>query len=230
MKRRLPHPVVVSLVVCSIALMTASCSSVRTRDETNAGLQSKPQQSSTHQRIAQIRFGRDAEYAVCVAPVCPKVTPKSIAVANAAAPVLEPVAAKAADPDSLDKGEEFDTGKGPVKRRVTVLFGSGVSTLDADGKRALQSFLPIARQATKIVIMGRTDSAGSPRLNDALARNRALRVRDFLRSQMTEVDHAIVIDARGACCFVSGNDTLSGRRGNRRVEVEFDLQGQEVSP
>lgn len=178
-----------------------------------------------HQRIAQVSFGRDAQYVVCAEPACPKVTPKSAATVQVAQimPLALPVSAPVIAPANAPKEHRLATT--PATSRLTVHFAPGAFALDEQGKRALDDALPAARKAKRIVLMGRTDNDGAAKTNALLARRRALAVRDYLRRGLADTAHMIVIDARGACCFVSGNETAEGRRANRRVDVEFNHAG-----
>lgn len=81
--------------------------------------------------------------------------------------------------------------------------------------------MPEVQRSTAIEIRGRTDELGSAALNDVLARNRALAVRDYLRAQRLPEATTIRLSAKGACCYVAGNDTAEGRAANRRVEIEY---------
>ena len=56
-------------------------------------------------------------------------------------------------------------------------------------------------------------SSGSAALNDVLARNRALAVRDYLRALHLPEATTIRLTAKGACCYVAGNDTARGPSG-----------------
>ena len=81
--------------------------------------------------------------------------------------------------------------------------------------------MPEAQRAPAIEIRGRTDELGSAALNDMLARNRALAVRDYIRAQHLPEATTIHLSAKGACCYVADNATRDGRAANRRVEIEY---------
>ena len=81
--------------------------------------------------------------------------------------------------------------------------------------------MPEAQRSPTIDIRGRTDELGSTGLNDVLARNRALAVRDYLRALHLTEATTIRLSAKGACCYVADNDTKEGRAANRRVEIEY---------
>jgi outer membrane protein OmpA-like peptidoglycan-associated protein len=81
--------------------------------------------------------------------------------------------------------------------------------------------MPEAQRSPTLEIRGRTDELGSAALNDVLARNRALAVRDYLRALHLPEQTTIHVSAKGACCYVADNDTKEGRAANRRVEIEY---------
>lgn len=123
-----------------------------------------------------------------------------------------------------------DSPSDPVGRQTAVNFAANSAVLTAQAKRALDRAMPWARQADRIVISGRTDNLGSEPLNQRLAFERALAVREYIRDQIPLVNNVIAIDARGACCFVASNATAQGRSRNRRVEIVFrGLHAHEVS-
>jgi outer membrane protein OmpA-like peptidoglycan-associated protein len=70
-----------------------------------------------------------------------------------------------------------------VIKTIVVTFASGSALLTAAVQRQLEVILPDARRSPVIEIRGRTDELGCAGLNEVLARNRALAVRDYLRAQ-----------------------------------------------
>ena len=93
-------------------------------------------------------------------------------------------------------------------------------------RKTLDAIAPEAMAADAIEIRGRTDELGSAQVNELLARNRALAVRDYLREKKLSDRTLIHVSAKGACCYVAGNDTDEGRAANRRVEIEFKQRMQ----
>ena len=104
---------------------------------------------------------------------------------------------------------------------IMVTFASGSALLSTAARRELEAIVSEAQRSPTIDIRGRTDELGSAALNDALARNRALAVRDYLRTLHLSEATTIRISAKGACCYVADNDTKEGRAANRRVEIEY---------
>jgi outer membrane protein OmpA-like peptidoglycan-associated protein len=72
--------------------------------------------------------------------------------------------------------------------------------------------------ATRVTIIGHTDSTGSDAINNPLSVNRAASTRDYLVARGVAVSR-ISIDGRGSAEPLESNDTSSGRARNRRVEI-----------
>lgn len=229
MKIHIAHRGSIILLVSGISLLTASCGSLLTNDRFAGAAPNRSQHPPLQQRIVQLYFGRNATYGLCVEPACPAVTPKTVASSvPGSAPTMAPTALPAAStnvppkPAIISPPAAIDA---PPKREYLMLrFQPGASILDAQARQELAKMIPLARKADKIIIMGRTDNVGPTKANDSVALSRALHVRDYLRSRMKDVDNTIEIDAKGACCFISTNDTPDGRQANRRVEVVFTLR------
>jgi outer membrane protein OmpA-like peptidoglycan-associated protein len=102
-----------------------------------------------------------------------------------------------------------------------ITFASGAAVLTPVARKVLDAVLVQARAAETIEIRGRTDELGSASLNDVLAQNRALAVRDYLHQKQLPEQTLIRVSFKGACCYVAANDTAEGRAANRRVEIEF---------
>ncbi|MDO8770609.1 MAG: OmpA family protein [Burkholderiaceae bacterium] len=213
------------LPLCT-ALLASSCS-----------LMERSQQTQTAQpapHLAQMNFGRQAEFSLCTPPVCPAVTPKTLA------PLLPPAARPEPQPtavaSTLNTGEEIilaspgTTTELPSPSRlapkslstaVTVHFGFGDASLSVADKVALDRAVAFAPDTKQIVISGRTDSIGPAIANELLATARARTVHDYLRAAHPNLAPVLKLDAQGSCCYVAPNDTESGRSLNRRVDVLF---------
>lgn len=107
---------------------------------------------------------------------------------------------------------------------TTFRFASGSSTLDGKGLvdlERLTSFLETQPEGTRVALVGFTDSDGAFEANQQLSLIRARQVARTIDELMGErVDH-IEFEARGFGEFspTACNDTLDGKRINRRVEV-----------
>ena len=214
-----------------VVLTCSSCAILHRTDEPAAPSRSTAA-APAPSRLAQLAFGRDAKFSVCVEPACPKVTPKTIAgatgpmpvalrepaVQTAPAAVIEPVPAPATRPPAAKQPEA-------ATRSIVVTFPFASAELTAETKAAIRSSLDHARQAERIVISGRTDAVGDLKANEALALSRALAVRNFFRDIAPDLPGTIAIDAKGRCCFIASNADEHGRSKNRRVEIVFTSNG-----
>ena len=78
-----------------------------------------------------------------------------------------------------------------------------------------------------IRIVGHTDSYGDPDINRILSVARAESVRDFLIENFDIDDALLQSDGFGEERPIASNDSVSGRRANRRVEVYVEVGGQQ---
>jgi outer membrane protein OmpA-like peptidoglycan-associated protein len=232
--RSFASPVRLGLPICA-ALLVSSCGLLR-HSQGEAPSLPKVAQSAPH--LAQMNFGRRAEFRLCTSPVCPTVTLKTLAPPPPKKASPEPRPSAAAS--TLDAGEEIiaaspDTTTGspsPFRRAtkflsktVTVHFRFGDASLSAADKVVLDHAVASALDAKHIVISGRTDSIGPASANEWLATARARTVTDYLRTQHPDLASVLKLDAQGACCYVASNDTEQGRSLNRRVDVLFSGEG-----
>jgi len=180
--------------------------------------------------IAQLQFGNSAPFEVCVGTACPKPTSKTLAStahgSNSDAAVmpaaLPGIAAPALRlPAPVVPAEVSKPPVEPPPKTVMIGFASGAATLTPAARRTLDGVLAQARAADTIEIRGRTDELGGAQLNEVLARNRALAVRDYLHQRKLPEHTLIRVSFRGACCYLAANDTEERRAVNRRVEIEF---------
>lgn len=232
MKRRIAGLATSTAFTGCIVLTCSSCSVFQ---GTEAAPPSRPEaaQSTQHLRLAQLAYGREAKFAVCVEPACPKVTPKTLASTNASVQVVlrepvpqpAPVATIAEPPEPARVRELPSRAAEAATRNIVVNFPFASAELTAETKTAIKASLDIARQAERIVISGRTDVVGDLKANEALALSRALAVRNYFRDVAPDLPATIAIDAKGRCCFIASNADERGRSKNRRVEIVFLAHG-----
>ncbi len=105
----------------------------------------------------------------------------------------------------------FDTG---------LLFTTDSSTLTSTSRYNIQKLANILNKYydTNIVIEGHTDSQGSEAYNQRLSEQRAEAVASLLRAYNVS-SHRVSTVGYGETRPVASNETASGRRLNRRVEV-----------
>lgn len=198
-------------------------------------------------QVAQMDFGRIAAYATCQPPACPAVTPKTLASAvppvamppraintNASldvGEVLAPSDARPAIPSTPAAAQKHAGTAEPALKQVIVRFAFGSAVLSPTARGQIDDAvrgLGATRRVARVAISGRTDNVGTPQVNQALALDRAYAVRDHLRVRHPHLSPAVALDAEGACCFAASNETADGRALNRRVEIVFERDAQDL--
>nr|WP_307729574.1 OmpA family protein [Pseudoduganella violacea] len=171
--------------------------------------------------LTQWGYGAAAYYGQCRAGTCPARSPKTFIDASAGA------AMPAALPKALDEISARPRPDARTSAETAVIhFSLGSAQLDDSARNALLQFLPLAPQARRIEITGRTDSSGGERINHALAQARAQAVHRYLRQQLPP-GMPVRLAAAGRCCYVADNVREEGRQANRRAEVTFHLQQED---
>jgi outer membrane protein OmpA-like peptidoglycan-associated protein len=236
MRRLLGIAVTANLAGC-LVMTCSSCAGLRSEAPTEAPMMAA--HASLRQRLAQLSFGRDAVFGLCAEPACPQVTRKTLATTappaqtvvqrEAVAQPIPTVARLPEPPQSAASApqivEPIGVPPATASRHLVVTFAFASAELSLSAKATLDASMADAMKADSIVISGRTDAIGDVRTNEALARARALAVRDHLRKVAPESGASIAIDAKGRCCFVASNSDEDGRARNRRVEIVFTAGG-----
>lgn len=210
----------VGLVGCG-AVLASSCSLLGfpTPTDPTAGTHAEPPA-----RIAQLDFGRQAVFTLCVPPACPTRTPKTLATETPGQPINTAAALvlnEAIVPDPVATKPDARTGS---THAVTVQFAFGSARLSRAARAQLDGATADVVGAHSVTITGRTDSKGGLALNEELALARAHAVRDHLLKAHPALASALTVQAQGACCFIAPNDTRASRAQNRRVEVVFQVE------
>ena len=101
-----------------------------------------------------------------------------------------------------------------------VLFDVDSAIIDADGQGTLEDVAQVLGEypKTAVVVQGHTDSTGSEEHNQALSERRATSVRNYLIGRGVDADRLASI-GYGEGAPVADNDSESGRRQNRRVDI-----------
>lgn len=101
-----------------------------------------------------------------------------------------------------------------------VLFTSGQATLNTGANNNLDKLVNYMNQnpSCRLAIEGHTDNVGSVQNNLELARQRAETVMTYLREHGID-SRRMTIHTMGEAMPVASNNSLEGRRLNRRVEV-----------
>ncbi|MGA8027225.1 MAG: OmpA family protein [Bryobacteraceae bacterium] len=113
-----------------------------------------------------------------------------------------------------------ETSRGLVVNLGDVLFDTGKYTLKEPAREALAKFsgIVISHPGLNVQVEGYTDSTGSDELNQKLSEQRANAVHDYLIGQGVN-PQGITAFGYGKSYPVASNDTASGRKLNRRVEL-----------
>jgi len=106
------------------------------------------------------------------------------------------------------------------KYAAVIYFAVGSATIDADGQRQLTWFVQKMQPFPQamIQVQGFADSTGGASENQALSTDRAANVASFLNAQGI-ASSRIVTQGFGTQYAAASNETVTGRRNNRRVEV-----------
>lgn len=99
-----------------------------------------------------------------------------------------------------------------------VPFAVSTARLGPKGRQALAEIVPLAKQAQRVNVRGRTDTSGDKAKNRQLAQARASQVMYAFIAE--GVARKVLKASYCTRCFVASNDTAEGRRANRRVDVE----------
>ena len=102
-----------------------------------------------------------------------------------------------------------------------IYFDTGKDTLKAESDAALQQVAALlrAQPGLKLLVVGHTDSQGSPATNMTLSQKRAQRVREALVQRYGIAAARLTAQGAGSLAPVAGNATEEGRAQNRRVEL-----------
>jgi outer membrane protein OmpA-like peptidoglycan-associated protein len=109
-----------------------------------------------------------------------------------------------------------------------VSFEIGSDQLTAESRPAIERAAALISRypGARVRIAGHTDSMGDEAVNRALSLRRAQRVRQILVTDYGVDPDLIEAEGYGEDQPIASNDTLEGRRTNRRVEVYILPQTQ----
>jgi outer membrane protein OmpA-like peptidoglycan-associated protein len=118
--------------------------------------------------------------------------------------------------EMVDKGHSYH-----LVSQVAVQFAFGEAHLDSKAKEELDQFSAqlSTTQNYLLVVEGRTDGAGSDTYNDDLSERRAEQVVRYLVSKHDVKPFKVHAIGLGKAKPVASNDTVGGRRANRRADV-----------
>lgn len=127
-----------------------------------------------------------------------------------------------------DIGETFVAKDTPVDRvepfnkGFTIYFDYNSNQLNSDGTRVINDIVEIMKvhNNARLVVKGHTDNAGTYDTNITLSQKRANIVKKYLVKEGIQNDRIDTM-AKGDTEPIESNDTVTGRRINRRVEIEI---------
>ena len=104
----------------------------------------------------------------------------------------------------------------------TILFDTGKASIKAESTSVMVDIIQILNEYpnAKFTVEGHTDSVGSKKLNQSLSEKRANSVRDFLIEKGIDGSRLTAI-GYGEEKPIATNRTRSGRKQNRRVEINL---------
>ncbi|MFD2665007.1 TolC family outer membrane protein [Halomonas halophila] len=102
-----------------------------------------------------------------------------------------------------------------------------LSMASRDELRQLAEQIRGRNDLVRVYIAGHADATGNDAINDPLSRRRARSVGDYLVSQGVDAS-LIQTEGFGSRRPVASNDTVEGRRQNRRVEVTLERAGENL--
>ena len=216
-------------LVAGCTALASSCSLFRTpgpADPTSRMHAVTPAQLAP--KLAQLDFGRRSRFAQCVPPACPTRTPKTLAPETPSQPIAREAAVIPGESVAPAPLAQNPATEAESSRTVIVQFGLGSAKLSSAARLQLNRATGDLLHVRRITITGRTDSTGPLAFNESLALARAIAVRDHLRKTHPTLAATLTLQARGACCFIASNDTVSGRTQNRRAEVVFQKSEEDL--
>jgi outer membrane protein OmpA-like peptidoglycan-associated protein len=139
--------------------------------------------------------------------------------ANQANSAANDVAHRADSLDSVVKG--LDNYREVTK--VSVTFGFDKAVLNNDDRAQLDQFGGQLGSAQSYIleVTGGTDSVGSAQYNYELSQRRADAVVQYLAAKYGIAPHRFYLIGIGKDQYVASNDTPSGRKENRRVQIRL---------
>ena len=112
-----------------------------------------------------------------------------------------------------------------LQYREPIHFGHNSAVIENASQSDISTTASILKKYpdSKVIVKGYTDSLGNPAYNVDLSQRRAQAVADELIKQGVKAENVTAI-GYGAANPVATNDTIEGRRQNRRVELEIETK------
>jgi len=139
-------------------------------------------------------------------------------------PVVEPTPNPVVEPTPTPVVEPVIEPTVPVRSKIASISDYPINTSEVPEaqKQALKdlAFQMKENKFLSLVLSGHTDITGSPEFNQVLSRKRAASVKAYLISQGVPAER-IKIEYFGSTRPIASNDTVEGRKKNRRVDIEI---------
>jgi OOP family OmpA-OmpF porin len=125
-----------------------------------------------------------------------------------------------------DEAQVIVTENQLVIRLYGLTFSSGSAVITPDQFMLLTKIMRALREfpSKKYLIAGHTDSQGNDAYNLNLSENRAAAIRAYLEANMNLPPEQFESIGYGESRPIANNESMEGRRLNRRIEIIIDLQ------
>jgi outer membrane protein OmpA-like peptidoglycan-associated protein len=128
--------------------------------------------------------------------------------------------------------QTHDSARGLIVNMSDVLFDTGQYSLKSGAREKLAKVAGIllAYPGISVQVGGYTDNVGNDAMNQALSKNRAGSVRDYLVKSGVSTN-SVTAEGFGSSQPVASNENATGRQQNRRVElvVSGDVIGTPIN-
>lgn len=116
-----------------------------------------------------------------------------------------------------------------TKLKSDILFDTGKADLKPEAKDNLQKMAAIMKKYPEnvLAVKGYTDITGSKEINEALSEKRAKSVKEQLVAAGLP-EPVIAIHGMGPSNPIADNNSLDGRKQNRRVEIEITVDESKI--
>lgn len=116
-----------------------------------------------------------------------------------------------------------------TKLKSDILFDTGKSDLKPAAKENLKKMAEIMKKYPEniMTVQGYTDNTGSAKVNEVLSKKRAEAVRNTLIANGIPSE-TVTAQGLGSTNPVAENDTVEGRKKNRRVEIQVTVDESKI--
>lgn len=134
------------------------------------------------------------------------------------------VAKPAPTPKPMQKPKAVNPFQAAKQEKISldVTFELGKAAIDKNFTKAIDELGAYLKENEKVAVRidGHTDSTGNKDFNKQLSEQRAAAIKEYLQQKFGISNERLVSQGFGPEKPLASNETLEGRRLNRRVEVE----------